>query len=52
MGEGSASTRHEALSLPSYDSPKVGKTPKGDEDRYTYDELMELCAKIIEDVNN
>ena len=28
------------------------KTHKGDEDRYTYDELMETCANIAHDVEN
>ena len=28
----------------------MGKTPKGDEDRYTYEELMETCANIASDV--
>jgi hypothetical protein len=28
----------------------VGKTPKGDEDRYTYEELMDTCANIAADV--
>ena len=36
-GEGAASARQETLSKRSHDSPRVGKTPKGDEDRYTYE---------------
>ena len=27
-----------------------GKTPKSDEDRYTYEELMETCANIASNV--
>ena len=50
MGEGAASARQKTSSKPSYDSPRVGKTPKGDEDRYTYEELMETCANIAADV--
>ena len=50
MGEGAASARQETSFKHSYDSPKVGKPPKGDEDRYTYEELMETCANIAADV--
>ena len=50
MGEGNASTRQETPSKRSYDSPRVVKTPKGDEDRYTYEELMETCVNIASDV--
>ena len=49
-GEGDASARQKTPSKPSYDSPKVVKTPKGDEDRYSYEELMETCANITSDV--
>ena len=46
MGEGDVSARQKIPSKPSYGSPKVVKTPKGDEDRYSYEELMETCANI------
>jgi len=49
-GEGAASARQETLSKLSIDSPRVGKTPKGDEDRYTCSELMQTCANIAADV--
>ena len=49
-GEGAASARQGTLSKRSHDSPRVGKTPKGDEDRYTYEELMDTCANIAADV--
>ena len=39
-GEGVASARQETPSKRSSDSPKVGKIDKGDEDRYTYEELL------------
>ena len=52
MGEGSASTRQETPSKCSNDSSRVVKTPKGDEDRYTYEELMEMCANIVKDMEN
>ena len=50
MGEGDASARQETPSKHSYDSPKVVKTPKGDEDKYTYEELMETYANIASNV--
>ena len=49
-GVGGASARQETPSKHSYDSPRVVKTPKGDEDRYTYDELMETCVNIASNV--
>ena len=49
-GEGSTSARQETPSKRSYDSPRVVKTPKGDEDRYTYDELMDMYANIVKDM--
>ena len=50
MGEGSVPARKETPSKPFYDSPRVVKIPKEDEDRYTYDELIDMCAKIVEDM--
>ena len=47
-----ASTRQKTSSKRSYDSSRVVKTPKGDEDRHTYDELMGTCANIAQDVAN
>ena len=35
-GDGAASARQETLSKRSHDSPRVGKIPKGDDDRYTH----------------
>ena len=52
MGEGDASASQKTPSKPSYDSPRVVKIPKGDEDRYTYEELMETWANIAHDVDN
>ena len=47
-GEGSASSRQETSSKRSYDSPRVVKTPKGDEDRYTYEEFVRnLCQHSL-----
>ena len=51
-GEGVASARQETPSKRSSDSLRVGKTPKSDEDRYTYEELMDTCANIAADVAN
>ena len=52
MGEGDASARQKTSSKRSYDSSWEVKTPKGGEDIYTYDELMETCANIAQDMEN
>ncbi|KAI3667207.1 hypothetical protein L6452_42256 [Arctium lappa] len=41
-----ASARQETSTKPSNDPPRVVNTPKGGEDRYTCDELMETIANI------
>ncbi|KAI3681196.1 hypothetical protein L6452_35981 [Arctium lappa] len=49
-GVASASARQKSFTKRSKDPSKVVKTPKGGEDRYTYNELMETIANVNLDV--
>ncbi|KAI3673212.1 hypothetical protein L6452_39328 [Arctium lappa] len=49
-GVEASSARQRTPTKSSSDPPRVVNTPKGGEDRYTYDELMETLANINEDV--